>query len=66
MLDRRPGSPLRVARVRAGWGVGELAKAIGVPESTLWRIETEVIKEPRQGIRKALAKVLGVPASKPF
>lgn len=66
MPDLKPASRLRLARVAKGWRIGALAHEIGVPASTLWRIETGSIKEPRQTIRKALAKALGVAESKLF
>jgi DNA-binding XRE family transcriptional regulator len=64
--DRKPASKLRLARVAEGWGVGALAAAIDVAESTIWRIETGAIKEPRPWIRRALARKLGVSVSKLF
>ena len=55
---RKPASQLRLARLARGWRFGALANQIGVPASTLWRIETGSIKAPRPEIRIALAKVL--------
>lgn len=66
MPDLKPASRLRLARVAKGWRIGALADEMGVPASTLWRIETGAIKEPRLRIRKALAKVLGVAESQLF
>jgi len=60
MAEHKPASRLRLARVAKGFGVGELAEAINVAESTLYRIETGVIKEPSVKTRRALAKALGV------
>lgn len=59
MPDLKPASRLRLARVAKGWRIGALAEAIDVAESTLWRIETGAIKQPRLEIRRALAKALG-------
>lgn len=61
-----PPIGLRKARLLKGWRIGALAKAIGVAESSIYRIETGTIKEPRQGIRRALAKALGVSEAKLF
>ena len=66
MPDPIPPTGLRKARLMKGWRIGALADEIGVPASTLWRIETGVIKEPRLGIRRALAKALGVSEAKLF
>jgi transcriptional regulator with XRE-family HTH domain len=59
---RNPVAPtgLRKARLLKGWPIGALAAAVNVAESTLYRIEQGLIKEPRQEIRRALAKVLKV------
>ncbi len=66
MRDPIPPTGLRAARLMKGWRVIDLAKAIHVAESTVWRIETGAIKQPRLGVRKALAKALGVAESKLF
>ncbi len=59
MADPSPPTGLRKARLLKGWRIGALAKAIGVAESSLYRIETGAIIEPRHEIRRALAKALG-------
>ncbi len=66
MPDLKPARPLRLARVRAGWRIGALAQAIDVAETTLWRLETGLTKEPSQKTRTALGTVLGVAPSKLF
>jgi transcriptional regulator with XRE-family HTH domain len=43
-----------------GWGIKALADAIGIEESTLWRLESGATKAPKVETRVALAKVLGV------
>jgi transcriptional regulator with XRE-family HTH domain len=61
MPDRVPGSPLRVARVRAGWRLHDLAKEVGLKsEISLWRIETGRTKNPTPEHRRRLAAVLKV------
>jgi transcriptional regulator with XRE-family HTH domain len=61
MADRVPGSPLRIARVAAGYRLEALAKAVGLKsENTLYRIETGRTKQPKQETRRRLAAVLGV------
>ncbi len=61
MADRVPGSPLRVARVRAGWRLHELAKEVGLKsEISLWRIETGRTKNPTPEHRRRIAEKLGV------
>jgi len=60
MPDRVPGSPLRVARVRAGWRLGVLAAAVGLSESGYWRIESGNTKKPKDKTRQKLAAVLKV------
>jgi DNA-binding XRE family transcriptional regulator len=59
MSDRIPGSPLRVARVRAGWKQGALAAAVGLNVTSLWRIEAGRSK-PKLKTRQKLAAVLKV------
>ncbi len=60
MPDRVPGSPLRVARVRAGWRLAALAAKVGLNETSLWRIEAGRTKKPKQVTRRRLAAVLKV------
>jgi transcriptional regulator with XRE-family HTH domain len=66
MPDLKPATPLRVARVRAGWRLGALAAKVGLNETSLWRIEAGRTKKPKSKTRKALAKVLGVAESNLF
>jgi len=67
MADHRPASKLRLARVAKGWRIGDLAEAADhMAISTIRRLETGKTKEPSQTTRRALAKVLGVSASKLF
>jgi ribosome-binding protein aMBF1 (putative translation factor) len=58
MSDRKPASHLRVERVRAGWSLTALAAEVGINRSSLRRIEVGEIAEPRQEIRRALARAL--------
>ena len=60
MADRVPGSPLRVARVRAGWRLGALATKVGLNETSLWRIEAGRTKNLKLKTRQKLAAVLKV------
>jgi ribosome-binding protein aMBF1 (putative translation factor) len=60
MADRVPGSPLRTARVRAGWRLGALAIKVGLNENTLYRIEAGRTKKPKSKTRQKLAAVLKV------
>jgi transcriptional regulator with XRE-family HTH domain len=60
MPDLKPATPLRVARVRAGWRGPDLAAAASLNENTLYRIESGRTLQPRSATRKALAAVLGV------
>jgi transcriptional regulator with XRE-family HTH domain len=59
---RKPVPPhgLRAVRLMKGWGIKALADAIGIEESTLWRLESGATKAPKVETRVALAKVLGV------
>lgn len=66
MRDLRPGSPLRVARVKSGWKLGALAAKVGLTPNGLYRIETEIVKQPKLATRKAIAKALGVAESTLF
>ncbi len=63
---RNPASRLRLARIRAGWPIGELAEAIDVAESTIRRLEVGLTDEPSDRVRRALARKLGVRASRLF
>jgi transcriptional regulator with XRE-family HTH domain len=65
MPRRRPGSALRIARVRAGYGVRELATLAGINRSTLWRLETGK-RQPEDETQKKLSKALGMPAPELF
>lgn len=60
MADRVPGSPLRTARVRAGWRLGALAKKIDLNENTLYRIESGRTLSPSSKTRQKLAAALKV------
>ncbi len=60
MPERVPGSPLRVARVRAGFRLHELAKKIDLNENTLYRIESGRTLRPTPKTRQKLAVILGV------
>lgn len=60
MADLKPASPLRLARVRAGWRGPDLAEAVEMNENTLYRIETGRTKMPTPEHRRRLADVLGV------
>lgn len=60
MADRVPGSPLRTARVRAGWRLGALATKVGLNENTLYRIESGRTSHPSSKTRQKLAAELGV------
>lgn len=61
MADRRPASALRLARVRAGWRITDLAAAVGLKNrSSLYRIEAGRTKRPRLKTRERLAAALGV------
>ncbi len=66
MPDLKPATPLRVARVRAGWRLGALAAKVGLNETSLWRIEAGRTKKPTPDHRRRLAKVLGVTESQLF
>jgi len=59
---RKPVPPrgLRAVRLMKGWGIKALAEAIGIEESTLWRLESGATKAPKVATRVALAKALGV------
>jgi transcriptional regulator with XRE-family HTH domain len=63
VADRVPGSPVRTARVRAGWRLGALAVNVGLNENTLYRIESGRTKKPKQETRQKLAAVLKVSES---
>jgi transcriptional regulator with XRE-family HTH domain len=63
--EPRPASALRVARVRAGYGVHELAKLAGISRCALWRYEFG-IRQPKAATRRDLSRVLGVSPSKLF
>jgi len=60
MADLKPATPLRTARVRAGWRLGALAKAISLNENTLYRIESGRTSRPSSKTRQKLVGVLGV------
>jgi transcriptional regulator with XRE-family HTH domain len=60
MPDLKPATPLRVARVRAGWRLGALADKVGLNETSLWRIEAGRTKKPKSKTRQKLAAVLKV------
>ncbi len=60
MPDLKPATPLRLARVRAGWRGPDLAAAARLNENTLYRIETGRTKNPTPEHRRRLAAVLGV------
>ncbi len=60
MPERRPGSRLRVQRVKAGYRLGALAAKVGLSDNGLYRIESGRTKEPKLATRTALATVLGV------
>ena len=66
MAERRPASKLRLARVAKGWRITDLAIEAGVSRSCLWRLETGHRRQPSNDTRKALAKVLGLPATELF
>jgi transcriptional regulator with XRE-family HTH domain len=65
---RKPVPPhgLRAVRLMKGWGIKALADAIGVQESTIWRLESGATKNPSEKTRQGLQCVLGVSASKLF
>ena len=56
----KPATPLRVARVRAGYRGPDLAAAADLNENTLYRIETGRTKKPTLKTRRKLAAVLKV------
>jgi transcriptional regulator with XRE-family HTH domain len=66
MADLKPATPLKVARIRAGWRGPDLAAAVGLSENGLYRIETGRTKKPKSKTRRALANVLGVAESNLF
>jgi transcriptional regulator with XRE-family HTH domain len=60
MRDLKPATPLRIARVRAGWRGPDLAAAVGLTENGLYRIESGRTKMPTPDHRRRLAAVLKV------
>lgn len=66
MRDPVPPSPLRAARLLAGWRVPALAAAVGLSENGLYRIESGRTKMPTPDHRRRLAAVLGVAESELF
>jgi transcriptional regulator with XRE-family HTH domain len=60
MPDLKPATPLRLARVRAGWRLDALAKKIDLNENTLYRIESGRTSHPSSKTRQKLAAVLKV------
>jgi transcriptional regulator with XRE-family HTH domain len=60
MSDPVPPSPLRAARLLAGWRGPDLAAAVGLNENTLYRIESGRTKKPTPKTRQKLAAALKV------
>jgi transcriptional regulator with XRE-family HTH domain len=60
MPDLKPATPLRLARIRAGWRGPDLAAAVDMNENTLYRIETGRTRMPTPAHRRRLAEKLGV------
>jgi DNA-binding XRE family transcriptional regulator len=62
----RPASKLRLARITAGWRLGDLAAAVGINKSTLYRLEMGQIAHPSEPKQQALSSLLGVSSAKLF
>ncbi len=62
MSTQAKGALLRVARQLRGFQQGDAAKRLGVPQTTLSRIENEVIN-PSEAVIERGAKVYSLPAS---
>jgi len=54
------GDRVRVLRQQRGWSQSRLSQESGIPQPTIWRLERGLIKEPKLGQLKLLAKAFGI------